>query len=364
MNYKYFNLYPECYLEVGEKNSVIHNLLQERMVVLDEESTQLLLKCEKNELVSTDEKLVKELSNMGWGFFSDTKIFIDKLRTVNVFNQKKFWKDTPVISSAVLQLTNQCNLDCSFCSSAFCPMCIKLENNTNDMRVEDWYKLIDELNFFGVTNLVLTGGEPAIFPQVVDIVNYGLNKQINITISTNGLIKINELPLETHLYINLFDSADLGQVTTNYDSYDNVTIALIDIDFLPVAIKQSWRSVRTSLQNPVIKESSIIKTGMNKFFIKKMNDWCLSGRVTICHNGDVISCLGKQDEVVGNVNKMGISSILKILVEEYWNKPVYTKDTSGKCIRCEFKYACNACNKVNIEKSCEYNLEAGLWKSN
>ncbi|WP_082452007.1 radical SAM protein [Paenibacillus ihuae] len=108
------------------------------------------------------------------------------------------------MSSAILQLTNQCNLDCSFCSSAFCPMCIKLENNSNSLKEEEWYKLIDELSFFGVTNLVLTGGEPAVFPHLVDIVNYGLNQQLNVTISTNGLIKIDGLPLETNVYINLF----------------------------------------------------------------------------------------------------------------------------------------------------------------
>lgn len=83
-------------------------------------------------------------------------------------------------------------------------MCIKLENNTKSLREEVWYKLIDELSFFGVTNLVLTGGEPAVFPHLVDIVNYGLNQQLNVTISTNGLIKIDGLPLETNVYINLF----------------------------------------------------------------------------------------------------------------------------------------------------------------
>ncbi len=120
---RYFRLNPECFLITGQTGSVIHNLYTGEAIWCNQDNTAALAKSEANNPIGEDSALFHELERRNWGFFADQPPFVDKLRTFNVFREKRLWKETPYIAMAVLQITNACNRACPSCETAFCPIC-------------------------------------------------------------------------------------------------------------------------------------------------------------------------------------------------------------------------------------------------
>ena len=85
--------------------------------------------------------------------------------------------------------------------------------------------------------LVLTGGEVALYKNLLDIVEYSFNKGLNVTINTNGLIPIKNLPKKVNCSISLFDIENIDQIMDNYGHKDNVTILATDVDYNKVVEK-------------------------------------------------------------------------------------------------------------------------------
>ena len=84
---KYFQLNPECYLITGAHRSLIHNLLTGKILWLDANNTKQILLAEAGNEVNENESTFTELEKLGWGFFSDSKYFVDKLRSTNIYNE-------------------------------------------------------------------------------------------------------------------------------------------------------------------------------------------------------------------------------------------------------------------------------------
>ncbi len=85
----------------------------------------------------------------------------------------------PLIAS--LQLTNRCNLSCSFCyASSGDPL-------PGELETPEWMKVIERLATAGVANLTLTGGEPTLARDFADILTAASALIDNVDIFTNGL---------------------------------------------------------------------------------------------------------------------------------------------------------------------------------
>ena len=57
----YFRLNPECYLVLGKKRSVIHNILKSEMVWLDEANTQVMMNAELCKPIDKENETLKKL---------------------------------------------------------------------------------------------------------------------------------------------------------------------------------------------------------------------------------------------------------------------------------------------------------------
>jgi MoaA/NifB/PqqE/SkfB family radical SAM enzyme len=114
------------------------------------------------------------------------------------------------IKKAILELTTCCNLKCKHCfyqnSKDF--------NLNNFLKKEDAFILIDKFKNNKINKLVLTGGEPTIHPEFIEIAKYAKNKIKKVTICTNGVIKNKKLIKEI---INL----NLDNYTVSIDSHIN-----------------------------------------------------------------------------------------------------------------------------------------------
>lgn len=357
----YFRLNPECYLVLGKKRSVIHNILKSEMVWLDEANTQVMIDAELCKPIDKENETLKKLEEMGWGFFSDHCVYVDKLRIRNIFSLNKMWKDTPRLDYAFLQLTNECNLDCSFCNKVFCPVCFctdSISPGYEPLSKEQWFKIIDDIKLFDGQMLVLTGGEVALYKNLLDIVEYSFNKGLNVTINTNGLIPIKNLPKKVNCSISLFDIENIDQIMDNYGHKDNVTILATDVDYNKVVekIKNRWPVIKATLYAPKINLSSQIKTDMNRFFIRKFHDACLFRKIFITYDGKIVPCFGEREKAICNLHYDSLSDALRFLIKEYWNTPIEKINNEKKCSVCEFRYSCNACKQLDESTYCMYSV--------
>lgn len=85
-----------------------------------------------------------------------------------------------------IELTHRCNLSCVHCY---------VNKSANDeheiskeLKTEQWYKIIDEITEAGCLWLLITGGEPLLREDFLDIYLYAKKHGLLITVFTNGVL--------------------------------------------------------------------------------------------------------------------------------------------------------------------------------
>ena len=77
-------------------------------------------------------------------------------------------------------ITNKCNENCKFCYRKLC----------KDNTIEENKKIFDQLSKIKIGKISFCGGEPLLYDELFEIVDYihNLNPQIKLSITTNGQI--------------------------------------------------------------------------------------------------------------------------------------------------------------------------------
>ncbi|MDP1852653.1 MAG: radical SAM protein [Candidatus Omnitrophota bacterium] len=123
---------------------------------------------------------------------------------------------------AYIQVTRICNQKCRFCSNPSFDKTISLKKAK---------ELIDYYVKIGCDGVILSGGEPTLYPDLIELIAYATNKNFPVRIITNGqktadFKYINSLAEAGLNHINLSiysDSADIqGFLTENKDSLCNI----------------------------------------------------------------------------------------------------------------------------------------------
>lgn len=84
-----------------------------------------------------------------------------------------------------LYLTDSCNMKCSFCGSW------NQKGVSNDLHIDTIKQYIDTIHKNGYRYLSLSGGEPFLYKNLLDVIDYANQKGFLINVTTNGLL-INE----------------------------------------------------------------------------------------------------------------------------------------------------------------------------
>lgn len=97
-----------------------------------------------------------------------------------------------------MNLTKRCNLRCKQCFSD------SGEIKAKELTTEEMFKLFDDMNKYGTFFICLGGGEPLTRPDLLEILEYGKEKQLAISVVSNGLLltkefieKLNNVELDT-----------------------------------------------------------------------------------------------------------------------------------------------------------------------
>lgn len=95
--------------------------------------------------------------------------------------QPRLWRTPQDVEVA---LTGACNLSCGYCSYG----ADKRNQHPDDMTTEQLLALFDELGEMGVMKVTLTGGEPLLRPDFLEIVASVVKNRMRFRINTNGVL--------------------------------------------------------------------------------------------------------------------------------------------------------------------------------
>ena len=151
---------------------------------------KLLLKIEKYFSCSITSDLESKILNILTNFLKNNLISINHSDCDDLLKNKVDIKtevdiskelNTTVITQIDMVLTTNCNFKCKHCF-------IKNNGDNFSMNVYSWKRIIDKLSNQGLTSVVVTGGEPLVYKDLMPILKHINDKKINIHLLTNGYL--------------------------------------------------------------------------------------------------------------------------------------------------------------------------------
>ena len=174
--------------------------------------------------------------------------------------------DRPILSLRIT-LTNRCNVNCIYCHHD------GMRSSKNEMTPDEIYKICQIAKRIGVRKIRLSGGEPLIRKDIVEIVSkinsIGFN---DISITTNGIL------LEK--YAKDLKEAGLDTVNVSLDTLNPETYEFITKkDYLEAAKKGILKSVEVGLYP--VKINMVIMRDINEHEIKDMFNFCKDNNMVL-----------------------------------------------------------------------------------
>jgi len=95
---------------------------------------------------------------------------------------------TPRLHLVAWELTRSCNLFCAHCRGSATP-----DSYRDELTTEECFRLVDQILEVGRPILILTGGEPLVRPDIMEIAGYAVNKGLRVVMGTNGTLITEEM---------------------------------------------------------------------------------------------------------------------------------------------------------------------------
>ena len=97
------------------------------------------------------------------------------------------------LNSIYLYVTDRCNLRCKHCwiEPLYCEDCE--DNNNNEFNLKYLKKAIEDAREIGLNRVKVTGGEPFLRKDIIDIIEYLHAQNITVDIETNGTLVNKEI---------------------------------------------------------------------------------------------------------------------------------------------------------------------------
>jgi len=241
-------------------------------------------------------------------------------------------------SKIYIEITNYCNLNCSFCS--------KDSRKKQEMSISNFKNIIKEIKPYTNSIYLHVKGEPLLHSKIDEILTICDENNLNVRITTNGTLlknkkeilskhKIKQINISLHSensFVNYFDdvfntSDKLSKKTTIiYRIWTLQNLKLNEISTNIVNKLKKHYNLSTEIVDKIINEKNI-KIDNNIYLDKdfefkwpilsKLNEvkgTCLGTRshIAILVNGDVVPCcLDSNGEIkLGNIFEKSLTEIL------------------------------------------------------
>ncbi len=381
----YFRLNPECYFIRGIQCGAIFDLIDMRIYTLNQQETNIVTSCEKNEPISSDETFLNELKKLRLGNFYPQKIYVQKLRMGQGIKKSKYaaMHEMQELHRVFLEINNLCNRDCWFCGyygvkrSLGCIGCNKWRGNTQSLDLERCRKIIDEISDLDCRDLHITGGDLTLaWDKAMDVLDYAQRKFRNI------FMTLHQHSISPDILNDLSGKAQIIVQTDNLSNIqpkESVTLLVVEPEDSEKALDTEGRNIIKSLaikdyntlfkDLPMLSKSKISPLSISKFLSNIEYHPCLGHTLSICYDGNVTPCPMMRNYSFGNVNDVELSVVLEKKwdnVDKFWKLNL---DEIDKCTGCEFRYVCFDCRALeesltgtlNGKILCNYNPREGKW---
>lgn len=239
-----------------------------------------------------------------------------------------------------IEITNACNLNCTFC--------IKNQRKTIYMSLNDYKHIIDKIKNYTEEIYLHILGEPLLHPNIEPFIKYVNQQQLKVNITTNGYLinnlnnnqYINRLNISLHSYNEKYHkdlNSYLNDIFNTIDKIKNKTFISLrlwvgskhTIDILNYINKRYNINIKNLSNNSKIKISSnLIIDTFHEFIWPDLNNEyynelgrCkgLIDHIGILSNGTIIPCCLDSKGIInlGNIYQENIEDILeKNIVKE------------------------------------------------
>lgn len=361
---------------------IVGSILSGGFLVLDENGEGLIAKVKNNE--EFDEAALsdnlKEMVEAG----KEIGIFLD-------YDEEEVIEDTiGQIYSAYVHVTDHCNLHCKGCYSA-----INERNAKPELSTEDLKKVLYKLREAGCAKLMVSGGEPFMRKDIVEILKYAKEelKYENIIMATNGTVHDKNLVAEAVKYLDVLSISIDGFCTNDCDYIrDKGAFAKADefidtaksvganVRLLPTLHRYNYKKIPEyekyaeekgiplgfslltcnkddielseyvlSIEEMIeltteAKDETLAAIEDTSFDLESLyfNNSCGAGRgfISVASDGNVYPCHMLQDEryKLGNILKEELRDILSCKTAEDFR--AINADTNTKCKECKYAYFC------------------------
>ncbi len=398
----YYKLNPEVVFKINKNKTAgcFYNLIEKKKISVPTEyigiCNDLITQgkdtnniCISNEILLN---FIKYLDENKIGSWYDNDVYIQKINTILPFLLTKERMYSFKLPRLALEVTGDCNLNCSFCSSEniiYRSCGCKKWESFDVLTLNDYYSIINESILFGVKQIVFTGGEPLLkWDLVNELINYikNINKDIDIRIQTNGtlitseiaeVLKYNHIHVllqvlgndkfayckhcgDGNLYAKVKNSVNLLKefkisttikILVTKENENNIPKIEKYYSSLFTHVVKNYLFPPNEFQSKKFYNESVncdnfeypVDIYNYQLFEKKNN--CLFGQLLVSNSGNVYPCMMIRDSL-GNICEKKLFEIIKGGGHlKYWNLP---KKNIQHCNECENSLFCFDCRAINL----------------
>ncbi|WP_017413255.1 radical SAM protein [Clostridium tunisiense] len=285
----------EKYLELIEDINKNKKTMEEILRMYSEKDLDILMSAN---IVVTDK------SN------TDIGINLDMKRQLEKFGSLALNSRTPV--HANLEITYSCNYKCKYC------FIDSLEQKT--MSFEDIKGVLNKLKKLGVVNLLITGGEVFLHPNIMDIIDLAHKLGFKLNVQTNGSLMNEEIVKKLSTYDDL-------EIVISYHSS-------IEADF------DEFTQVRGSYKQ-TIKVSKILEKYnipyLFKHIVTSENEHSMKENIEFLENNKIPFIIGH--DILPNIGDDRDNSKFQVKEEtiEWLHENNYCNFSKSYCSACKTK---------------------------
>ena len=143
-----------------------------------------------------------------------------------------------------LHITERCNFRCKYCFAYF--------SRHEDLPSKSWKKIIDDLKAYGnISSINFAGGEPVLYKNFPELVDYAKNLDFKVSIISNGYFLLDE----RFTPIDIFSKIDtLGISVDSFNEKILVELGCCDGNFRILSEEKFLKIIERAISvNPAIK---------------------------------------------------------------------------------------------------------------
>ncbi|MBZ0315945.1 MAG: radical SAM protein [Anaerolineae bacterium] len=411
----------------GAKNAALYDIENREIYALNESARKILV----GEGIAGDEKLLRQLIDLGLAYLSEEQPHQDDTHLSDLSNRDTSETERKLKFIWFEILTQHCNLGCIHCYASCIAPNKKYENeipNRNDriMKFAEWQNTIRQSYSLGCRDAQFIGGEPFLYKgenreTVLDLMEYAIDVGFeSVEVFTNGTLlrhshaeRLREMGAKVAISIYSSDPNIHDKITKVPGSHKRAMNAVNFLKELDIPIRLETVVMRVN-QDTISETVNYIsdlgvqggfphliyptgrasntdiypdqeKTIQNSYrlfpdfeldaniYQRSINgNNCLSGKIAISADGDVLPCIFARDTVLGNIlDTHSLADIIsKNNVQLIWQ---LSKDYVLVCQDCEYRYACLDCRPLAYAMNantnfmaapsprCTYNPYTGNW---